>query len=67
MKREKFLTDRKMMLHPYLTVLQPEDYVSVLMREVRKLGMGSEMYSLPYQYLCRQIGIQVFRIYEVGE
>lgn len=54
-----------MMLHPYLSILNPEDYVSILLREVRRLAMGSEMYSLPYQLLCRQIGIQVYKMYEV--
>lgn len=64
-KREKFLSQKKMKLHPYLSILEPKDYIRILMAEVRRLSMGSEMYSLPYQALCREIGIQVYKMYEV--
>ena len=62
--REIVQRGNKMVLFPYLTILKPEDYISVLMREVRNLAMGSEMYSLPFNFLCRQMGVQVFKIYE---
>ncbi|XP_058805084.1 DNA-directed RNA polymerase, mitochondrial isoform X3 [Phymastichus coffea] len=62
--REKFRKSTKLVLFPYLAVLKPEDYVSIIMREIKKLGMGSEMYSLPFYSLCRVIGSQVFKMYE---
>lgn len=63
--REKFGKSIKMVQFPYLAVLKPEDYVSIIIREIKKLGMGSEMYSLPFHSLCRAIGNQVFKMYEV--
>ncbi|KAJ8672843.1 hypothetical protein QAD02_004103 [Eretmocerus hayati] len=62
--REKFLQVDKMLLVPYLSILKPEDYVNILLCEARKLAMGSEMYSHPFNILCRQIGIQVYKAYE---
>ena len=37
------------------------------MRQVHQLGMGSEMYSLPFNALCRQLGVQVYKMYEVND
>ncbi|XP_023314226.1 DNA-directed RNA polymerase, mitochondrial [Trichogramma pretiosum] len=62
--REMLQRAHKMMLFPYLTVLEPEAYVKALLTEVRNLGMGSDMFSLPYNSLCRQLGAQVFKMYE---
>ncbi|XP_031781389.1 DNA-directed RNA polymerase, mitochondrial isoform X2 [Nasonia vitripennis] len=62
--RETFQKRASIMLYPYLSILKPDDYICIIMREVRKLGMGSEMYSLPFNSLCRHMGDQVYKMYE---
>ncbi|XP_023247852.1 DNA-directed RNA polymerase, mitochondrial isoform X2 [Copidosoma floridanum] len=62
---EKFTSrSRKILLHPYLSLSKPDDYISILMREVKKIGMGSETFSLPYNSLCQNLGAQVHKMYE---
>ncbi|KAJ9581673.1 hypothetical protein L9F63_023149, partial [Diploptera punctata] len=58
-------TFRNINVYPYLKVLDPQDYVEILMMEIRKLAEGSETYSPTTGHLYRDLGNQVRRRYEI--
>ena len=51
-------------LHPYLSVLDKEEYVDAIMREVKNLGESAEAFSPPMNYLSRELGQYLFKKYE---
>ncbi|XP_021914450.1 DNA-directed RNA polymerase, mitochondrial isoform X2 [Zootermopsis nevadensis] len=56
---------RHINLYPYLKVLDPEDYIEIILQEIRKLAEGSETFSPTTGQLYRELGSQVRARYEV--
>lgn len=66
LKYEENLVDsKKILIYPYLSLLRPGEYIRLVIEEVRKIGMGSEVHSLPYNLLCRNVGFRVYKLYAV--
>lgn len=53
-------------LHPFLSVLDKEEYVEAIMREIKRLGETAEAFSPPVNYLSKELGQNLFQKYEVG-
>lgn len=60
-----FRSFRHVNIFPYLKVLDPQDYVEIIMQEIRKLAEGSETYSPTTNQLYRELGSQVKSRYEI--
>lgn len=56
-----------MSLYPYLCVLDKEEYIKAIIRNIRKLADGSETYSPSLPWLYRNIGVEINDKYEVGK
>ncbi|CAG7820789.1 unnamed protein product [Allacma fusca] len=57
-------------LFPFLQALKPEEYVEIVIMEIRKLGEASETYSPTLNSLCRGVGEKVvsrFRVHQKKE
>ncbi|KAK0181415.1 hypothetical protein PV327_003703 [Microctonus hyperodae] len=54
-----------MVLYPCLCVLDKEQYVDAILREVRKLANGSETFSPSFITLCRKLGKYINDRYEM--
>jgi hypothetical protein len=52
-------------LLPYLQVLSIPEYVEIMMQEVRRLGEGSESFSLSTRAMAKQLGSNVMTRYFV--
>lgn len=50
---------RNVNIYPYLRVLTTEQYVDIIIQEVRKLAEGSETFSPTMLFLYRNLGNQV--------
>lgn len=46
-------------IYPYLRVLNSEQYVEIIIQEIRKLAEGSETFSPTVNYLYRNLANQV--------
>lgn len=55
--------NRGMTLYPYLSVLEPEAYVNIMMQEIRALAMSSETFSPAMSTLHHGIGVKVMTRY----
>ncbi|XP_033208635.1 DNA-directed RNA polymerase, mitochondrial isoform X2 [Belonocnema kinseyi] len=51
-------------LHPFLSVLDKEEYVEAIMREIKRLGETAEAFSPPVNYLSKELGQNIFLKYE---
>ncbi|PSN42978.1 hypothetical protein C0J52_13214 [Blattella germanica] len=63
--QHNFRAYRNINLYPYLKVLDPQDYIEIIMQEIRKLAEGSETYSPTTHQLYRNLGNKVRSRYEV--
>lgn len=54
-------------LYPYLKVLPVEQFVELIMGEIRKLVDGSETYSPTLKLLQRDLGTQVYQKYQIEQ
>ncbi|XP_029040441.2 DNA-directed RNA polymerase, mitochondrial [Osmia bicornis bicornis] len=54
-----------MVLHPFLEVLDKEDYVNAILREVRQVTRGSEAYSTSLKMLYIDLGRYIYNKYEI--
>lgn len=50
---------RSVNIYPYLRVLKTEQYIDIIIQEVRKLAEGSETFSPTVNILYRQLANQV--------
>ncbi|XP_050024400.2 DNA-directed RNA polymerase, mitochondrial [Dermacentor andersoni] len=55
--------NRGMSLYPYLSVLEPDAYVNVMLQEIRALAMSSETFSPSLFVLHHGVGIKVMTRY----
>ncbi|XP_050532708.1 DNA-directed RNA polymerase, mitochondrial [Daktulosphaira vitifoliae] len=58
-------TYRNVNIYPYLRVLNTEQYVDIIIHEIRKLAVGSETFSPTVNMLYRQLANQVRLRYEI--
>ncbi|XP_057342179.1 DNA-directed RNA polymerase, mitochondrial [Microplitis mediator] len=65
--RERTPIPNRIVLYPYLCVLEKEEYVNAILHEVRKLANGSETFSPSFGVLCRRIGKYINDKYEILE
>ncbi|VVC37456.1 DNA-directed RNA polymerase, N-terminal,Pentatricopeptide repeat,DNA-directed RNA [Cinara cedri] len=56
---------RNVNIYPYLRVLNSEQYVDIILQEVRKLAEGSETFSPTVHFLYRQLANQVRLRYQI--
>ncbi|KAF4520387.1 hypothetical protein B566_EDAN012892 [Ephemera danica] len=56
---------REISLYPFLIVLPQQQYIDIIMQEIRKLAEGSETFSPTLQLLYRDIGTRVLIRYQV--
>nr|XP_049705055.1 DNA-directed RNA polymerase, mitochondrial [Helicoverpa armigera] len=54
-------------LYPYLTVLDVDQFVDLIMGEISKLVDGSETYSPTLKLLQRDLGTQVYQKYQIEQ
>ncbi|XP_068617783.1 DNA-directed RNA polymerase, mitochondrial [Battus philenor] len=54
-------------IYPYLQVLQPDQFVELIMNEIRKLVDGSESYSPTLKLLQRNLGTHVYQKYQIDQ
>lgn len=54
-----------MVLYPFLEVLDKEYYVDAILREIRQLASGSEIFSSSLKGLYITLGKYIYRKYEV--
>lgn len=54
-------------LYPYLTVLEVDQFVELIMGELSKLVDGSETYSPTLKLLQRDLGTQVYQKYQIEQ
>ena len=52
---------RSLDIYPYLVVLSTDEYVDILMSEIKRLTTQSAHYSAPVSFLCRELGNQVMK------
>ncbi|XP_063982936.1 DNA-directed RNA polymerase, mitochondrial isoform X2 [Diachasmimorpha longicaudata] len=56
-----------MVLYPCLCVLDKEEYVKAILREIWRLADGSETFSPSFSYLCKNLGKYINDKYEIRE
>ncbi|XP_059474955.1 DNA-directed RNA polymerase, mitochondrial [Neocloeon triangulifer] len=54
----------KMTIYPFLKILPADDYVDIILREIRNLAEGSESYSNSMHLLYKQLGSEVMGRYQ---
>lgn len=56
-----------MVLYPCLSVLDKEEYVKAILREIWRLADGSETFSPSFSFLCKNLGKYINDKYEILE
>lgn len=65
--REGLPIAQRLTLFPYLCVLEKEEYIKAIIRDVRRLAEGSETFSPSLWSLCYELGVWINKKYEVRE
>lgn len=64
-QKERNLGPSALILHPFLKVLPTEQYVNIILQEIKSLSDNSRSFTLPLSVLNANIGLLVYREYEV--
>ncbi|XP_014613955.1 PREDICTED: DNA-directed RNA polymerase, mitochondrial isoform X2 [Polistes canadensis] len=64
-QQELDLKPHKFALYPFLKILPKEQYVDLILQEIRNLSQNSQSYSLTVTLLSVKLGHLVFREYEI--
>ncbi|CAB3385741.1 Hypothetical predicted protein [Cloeon dipterum] len=65
LKHVHYNNSKGMTVYPFLKVLNPDEYVNIMFKEVRKLAEGSETFSPSMHLLFKSVGEQVLSRYQV--
>ncbi|XP_013189813.2 DNA-directed RNA polymerase, mitochondrial isoform X1 [Amyelois transitella] len=67
LKSQSVASQSAITLYPYLRVLEVDQFVELIMGEIRKLVDGSETYSPTLKLLQRDLGTQVYQKYQIEQ
>ncbi|XP_015604039.1 DNA-directed RNA polymerase, mitochondrial [Cephus cinctus] len=65
LKKREIQQSNLIMLHPYLQVLNSDEYVNAIIRAGKQLAQGSETFSPSLSVLYRELGQRIFMKYEI--
>ncbi|XP_015177873.1 PREDICTED: DNA-directed RNA polymerase, mitochondrial [Polistes dominula] len=64
-QKESEVRPPKLALYPFLKILPKENYINLILQEIRNLAQNSQSYSLSMSLLSIRLGFLIFREYEV--